>query len=109
MPLNFMDIDLGVNEDQVSHSSKILGFPKKDKEKAMLSNRGKLNALRFLGPAPAKDLVVSPQNNMRANLFLTKAFGAPGVTFTGDWNTSSSFCLTYWQWGLGMWAQQEPV
>lgn len=73
----------------------------------VLNNRGKLSN-RVLQESPLVGTSLVPPNNSGA-LYLTKAFGAPGVMYKADWKSTSAFCLTYFQWGPGMWAQQEEV
>lgn len=74
-----------------------------EKIRGVLNNRGKYRD-QILEVSPLANSVLSPPNNI-GQLYLTKAFGAPGVMFRAEWDTNSAFCLTYWQWGNSLWAQ----
>lgn len=79
------------------------GVPLKSPRKGLLLNRTRFNRTK-LSVAPTNDQYVSP-NNCEGALYLVKSFGAPGVMFEANWRSTSSFVLTYWQWGPGHWAQ----
>jgi hypothetical protein len=42
------------------------------------------------------------------NAAIYRTASAQGIMFQADWDMTCSFCLTYWQWGNGSWANYRP-
>lgn len=101
-----MDLSLLTEDEDNRLGSSVVGAELPRHKKAVLNNRSKYQN-RVLEVSPAEQ-VYTFDNNMGGELFLTKAFGAPGVMYKGSWSSTRSFCLTYFQWGNSLWARVAP-